>query len=612
MASKEKVYLATSEDLNAAVEKLDARIDDIELFKFPNAIIVGEPTINNGQISNFGSGSYLKFPFLVDFKNQAFEINMEITTGSNVTSQENIFDSDFGLAFAIRNGRFVIAVSSNGSNWDLGEGVGSHAVQANSTYRLKLSWNKTNYILAYSTDGGETFVTDITMSGTAQPYPKQIFIGIGENFATEVNHFSGMINMNHANLYISDKLVWQGMDDVGLATRLATDLDNIDPDGIAKVKEIVSEDLKAKQNKLVPGVNITIDEATNTISASGGVSEVSWDDIENKPTSFPPSAHNHTKSQISDFPTNVSAFNNDAGYLTKTGSDFPNGITFGDGNYKIYKDASGNLRIIDNNGQSISFDRDNYSIYIRCDSSDVAIDLNGDDLSTAHFENGLKITGNEGLELWSEDQLHMGASGNVYIGGQHLYFNHKEVALKENIPVIPTSLPPYFANATLYNVGDDAAIGDQNVAGHMVVRGLNGDGGIIFQNPQGVNIGEAMQLISKVLNAQSGSWGSSSGLNTTSYIILRVGNEKIGICWGQNTAYDGPYKKILFPITFARSYIPSVIAWGTNYSGSDKKYVLGGGTNSSYFYIVSMGPDGDPYYTEYSDEFLWIAIGKVD
>lgn len=31
--------------------------------------------------------------------------------------------------------------------------------------------------------------------------------------------------------------------------------------------------------------------------------EVSWDEIPDKPSSFPPTAHNHTKSQITDFPT---------------------------------------------------------------------------------------------------------------------------------------------------------------------------------------------------------------------------------------------------------------------------------------------------------------------
>ena len=210
---------------------LNDKIDELQLFKFPNATIIGEPTINHGQISDFSSTSYLKFPFLVDFQNRPFVINMEFTTGSNVTNQENIFDSDFGLAFAIRSGKFVIAISSNGTSWNLGEGVGTHSVQPNTTYRVKLRWDRMTYYLEYSTDGGKNYTTDISKVAAYQPAPKQIYIGVGENFATVFNHFSGIINMNHVDLTINGELVWNGMDDVGLATRLEVDMSNIDPDG---------------------------------------------------------------------------------------------------------------------------------------------------------------------------------------------------------------------------------------------------------------------------------------------------------------------------------------------------------------------------------------------
>ena len=145
----ENVLNPIKEDISG----LDDKINELELFKFPNVTIIGTPTINNGQISNFSATSYLKFPFLVDFRSQPFEINMCFTTGSNVVNQENIFDSDFGLAFAVRNSRFVIAISTNGTSWDLGEGVGSLAVQPNTTYYVKISWNGSQYVLYYSFDG---------------------------------------------------------------------------------------------------------------------------------------------------------------------------------------------------------------------------------------------------------------------------------------------------------------------------------------------------------------------------------------------------------------------------------------------------------------------------
>lgn len=41
-----------------------------------------------------------------------------------------------------------------------------------------------------------------------------------------------------------------------------------------------------------------------------------WSEISGKPSSYTPAAHSHTKSQISDMPTKVSDFENDAGYIT--------------------------------------------------------------------------------------------------------------------------------------------------------------------------------------------------------------------------------------------------------------------------------------------------------
>nr|DAL80214.1 MAG TPA: structural protein [Caudoviricetes sp.] len=46
-----------------------------------------------------------------------------------------------------------------------------------------------------------------------------------------------------------------------------------------------------------------------------------WSEVSEKPTSFPPSNHTHTKSQISDMPTKVSGFENDSGYLTAADID---------------------------------------------------------------------------------------------------------------------------------------------------------------------------------------------------------------------------------------------------------------------------------------------------
>lgn len=46
-----------------------------------------------------------------------------------------------------------------------------------------------------------------------------------------------------------------------------------------------------------------------------------WTEIGGRPSSFPPTSHTHTKSQITDMPTRLSQFTNDAGYLTSADVD---------------------------------------------------------------------------------------------------------------------------------------------------------------------------------------------------------------------------------------------------------------------------------------------------
>lgn len=222
-----------------------ARINAIEVSKFPNLTIIGQPTINQGQLSNFSSSNYARFPFVVNFQNRPFNIKMDITTGSNIVSQENVIDSDFGLALAIRNSRFILAFSVNGTSW-AAEYQGSHQLAANTAYLLRLNWDGSTYKLEFSTDGGENYITDITFTNSQSPYPKQIYVGVGQNNGVIMNHFSGIINLNNCELVISGKTVWLGMDDVGLATRLAVDLSNIDNAGVDYINSLINSVVGSK------------------------------------------------------------------------------------------------------------------------------------------------------------------------------------------------------------------------------------------------------------------------------------------------------------------------------------------------------------------------------
>lgn len=228
------------------VSNLQAKVEQIELFKFPNAIIRGTPTIQNGQISDFSTVSYLQFPFLIDFQDNAFQVDFCFTTSTNVQTQQNIIDSNFGIALAIKDGKGLMAISSNGTNWNIGSAVGTIAIQPNTTYYARLLWNKLQYKTLLSTDG-QTYTQDMVLTGATRPYPRTAFIG-GCN-QEETGHtphpFLGTINMNKAFLYINNQLIWQGMDDAGLSTRADVSLNNLDAEGEARftAKQDVISDL---------------------------------------------------------------------------------------------------------------------------------------------------------------------------------------------------------------------------------------------------------------------------------------------------------------------------------------------------------------------------------
>lgn len=220
--------------------QLENKVEELRLFKFPNAVIIGEPTIQNGQVSDFSTVSYLQFPFELDLRDQPFQIDFSFTTAQNVQTQQNILDSNFGIALAIEGGKGVMAISSNGTSWDVGLSTGTMTLKPNTTYYARLTWDRLQYKTYLSTDG-VTYTQDMVLVGAVRPYPRTIFIG-GCN-EVETGHtphpFLGTINLNKAFLSVRGNVIWSGMDDAGLSTRADISLSNLDPAGIKVINDII-------------------------------------------------------------------------------------------------------------------------------------------------------------------------------------------------------------------------------------------------------------------------------------------------------------------------------------------------------------------------------------
>lgn len=227
--------------------EVDNKIQDISMAKSPNVVITGDLNVNNGQLSGFTSNDYCQFPYQVDLRNKEFEILFHCKTDI-LGRNQSIMGSHFGLNFAIHytEGRnlFAIGLSWAGEEWDVVK-EGTHDIQAGVSYLVSISWktaenNHKYYTVKYSLDDGETWTTDISIQSGISLSTQTIYIGV--NYAKQ-QPFGGVIDLNQAKLYINDQLEWQGMDDLGVATRMAKDASNVDESGKERITGIVGERL---------------------------------------------------------------------------------------------------------------------------------------------------------------------------------------------------------------------------------------------------------------------------------------------------------------------------------------------------------------------------------
>lgn len=235
------------EDLNnhldAVEEEVDIntqRIEDILAARFPNAVIIGTPRIEGGQVSNYSDSNYLQFPFVDISRGLPFDIYFSFTTSNDVTTQQNILDSYFGIALAIMNGKGIMSLSSNGTGWDIGTSTGTNTLLPNTTYYVKYSWTGSAYSAALSTNES-VYVPDMNLTSSLSPNKTTIFIGGSPNlFGPNTAHpFKGTINFNKAKVVVNGITVWEGMDNVGLASRANVSLNNLDSLGEKRFTDLM-------------------------------------------------------------------------------------------------------------------------------------------------------------------------------------------------------------------------------------------------------------------------------------------------------------------------------------------------------------------------------------
>lgn len=215
----------------------------------PDIITIGTPTILNGHVSAFTVSDYMKYPIIFNPQGYDWQILINFTTGADVTTEQNLLDSIYGISLSIVNGKTSLSLSSNGTSWDIASGViGIQALNTNTTYYLKLIYEAgSDYTTLISTDNNIYSLDNHT--------PSQAFINPSNLLFSGYNKpFGGSIDLNNCTVTINGEKIWTGMDSIGLATKANIDLSNLSAAG------------EERFNKIYP-IGAPIPELSNTLNA---------------------------------------------------------------------------------------------------------------------------------------------------------------------------------------------------------------------------------------------------------------------------------------------------------------------------------------------------------
>lgn len=190
---------------------------------YENFFIIGSGcTVTDGVATGFdwyNTKTGIGTDYQPAVNNNTWEFVIKATTaasmysvGEFLTGARNGVDCQIPV-IGTANGHFVMYLTSNGSSWDIASGVeGSYSVQSSTTYWIKVSFDGSKYVLAYSTDG-TTFTDDITITSSTPMYkPTTGYLGLGicaYNSATNSVYWRGSIDLKETYFKIGDNIDWQ-------------------------------------------------------------------------------------------------------------------------------------------------------------------------------------------------------------------------------------------------------------------------------------------------------------------------------------------------------------------------------------------------------------------
>ena len=185
------------------------------IVKTANVVCHGITPDKDWVLSGFSGSKNVTLPSDFAPSSNPWEMVLKITTGSNVTTMQQIVGgttSNYGACeFGIQNSKFKLWLGSTSSNNITSDKVGTYVFSVNTTYWIKMAFSGTAYTLSYSLNGKD-YTTDITISSTTAIGSSGKALG-ADRYENQ-NAFLGSIDLKECYININGERWWSGVVDV--------------------------------------------------------------------------------------------------------------------------------------------------------------------------------------------------------------------------------------------------------------------------------------------------------------------------------------------------------------------------------------------------------------
>jgi len=195
------------------LEEREAAVTEEKHYVSSNVSLVGSVVDKNGVLSGFSTSNYATVPVALNpASGDAWEFVIEVTTGTNITSDQGVFTpigSGNGAINLWCKSGFDFKVCDSASTEIASLPMLASATVANTTYKLKLTYSPTDgYKAYYKTSSDADFILGASNAATTV-----INTNVTHQFGTARTvdrPFYGTINLNETYFNINGERHWSG------------------------------------------------------------------------------------------------------------------------------------------------------------------------------------------------------------------------------------------------------------------------------------------------------------------------------------------------------------------------------------------------------------------